>query len=260
MRYTLVVTSTPKENAFRRLGPAGILGVLWAVLPAVCGFYLLARLGPVSEYLRSHGTNGVLLYVGVFILSAGLGLLPTYAQAVLGGWVFGFAKGLPAALAGFTGAALVGYAVTRFVSRDRVAQVIADNPKAQAISDALIGHGFARTLGIVALLRLPPNSPFALTNLVMAGSGVAPIPYALGTLLGMAPRTAVAVFFAAAAADSGAKDIQAFVKDGMGLWVFIGGIVVMLIVLAIIGHIANRAIERVVPARTTGMDELSSSP
>ncbi len=249
-----------KRSVWQRLGPAGILGILWATLPALCGFYLLAQLGPVSEYLRSHGTTGVLLYVFAFIVSAGLGLLPTYAQAVLGGWVFGFELGLPAALAGFTGAAIVGYCVARFVSRDRVAKVIAEHPKSAAISEALIGHGFARTLGIVALLRLPPNSPFALTNLAMAGSGVAPTPYALGTLIGMTPRTAVAVFFAAAAASSGAKDIQSFVRDGLGLGVFIGGIVVMCIVLAIIGSIANRAIERVAPCAVAKPDEVSSAP
>lgn len=243
------MTTTPKkaDSLFARLGPAGFLGIVWASLPAVAGISLLARLGPISDWIRSLDGAGVVVYVALFVLLAGLGVLPTYAQAVLAGWVFGVATGLPAALAGFTGAAVLGYAVARFVSRDRVEMVIAENAKAAAIHRALIGRGFAPTLGTVALLRLPPNAPFSLSNLVMAGSGVALAPYTLGTLIGMAPRTAVAVLFAAAGADTGAKDIQAFVKDGLGLGIFLGALATMIIVLAILAAIANRAIDRLIP-------------
>jgi uncharacterized membrane protein YdjX (TVP38/TMEM64 family) len=222
-----------------------VLGILWTALPALGGIYLLSQLAAAEDFLVARGSAGLMIYVVFFVVAAGFGLLPTYAQAVLGGWVFGFAAGLPAALIGFTGAALVGYVVTRVVSRDRVTQVIEENAKAVAIRDALIDRGFARTLGIITLLRVPPNAPFSLSNLVMAGTGVAIIPYALGTLLGMAPRTAVAAF-AAASARTQAKDIQTFVSDGPGLLVFIGGVVAMLVVLAVIGTIANHAIERVV--------------
>ncbi|MDP6602436.1 MAG: hypothetical protein QGH76_09100, partial [Phycisphaerales bacterium] len=56
------------------------------------------------------------------------------------------------------------------------------------------------------------------------------------------PRTAVVVIVASAAAASGAKDLQSFIADGPGFWVFIGGIVVLIIVLAIIASIAKRAL------------------
>jgi uncharacterized membrane protein YdjX (TVP38/TMEM64 family) len=236
--------TTEKRSLARRLGPAGVLGVVWAILPGVAGFYLLSQIGPVSEWLQSRESAGLAAYVAAFILTAGLGLLPTYAQAVLGGWVFGFALGFPAALLGFTGAAVLGYGVSRLVSQDRVEQVITENVKAAAVHRALIGKGFWRTLGIVTLLRVSPNSPFAIMNLVMAASGVRVLPYVLGTMIGMAPRTAVAAFFAAAAGKQ-AKDIQTFITEGPGTLILIIGIVTMLAVLAIIGLIANKAIERV---------------
>ena len=93
-------------------------------MPMVVGITLLVQLGPASAWLQSLGNWGVVFYVLIFIVSSGLGLLPPYAQAVLGGWVFGITVGLPAALIGFTGGSIIGYAVARLVSRDKVEKVV----------------------------------------------------------------------------------------------------------------------------------------
>jgi uncharacterized membrane protein YdjX (TVP38/TMEM64 family) len=204
----------------------------------------LASLAPLSDWLLQHRSAGLALYTVAFVLGAGLGFLPTYAQSILGGWVFGLAAGLPAALVGFTGGGLLGYVVARRVSKDRVEALIERNPKARAIREALVGRGPWRTLLVVMLLRFPPNSPFALTNLVMAATGV-PLPtFLAGTFLGMLPRTAVAVSLAAAAAATGAEDIQTFVRH-RGPWLLAFGIVGGMAVLGILGAIARRALDRV---------------
>jgi uncharacterized membrane protein YdjX (TVP38/TMEM64 family) len=236
--------SSPPSSLARALGPTGLLGVAWTAAPAVCGTLLLASLGPVSEWLLYHRPLGLAVFTIVFVLGAGLGLLPTYAQSILGGWVFGVPLGLPAALVGFTGGGLLGYQVARRVSKDRVEELIERNPRACAIRDALVGRGPWRTLLVVALLRLPPNSPFALTNLVMATTGV-PLPaFVAGTLLGMLPRTAVAVALAAAAAATGAEDIQTFVRH-RGPWLLAAGVVGGMAVLGVVGAIARRALRHV---------------
>lgn len=232
----------------RALGPTGLLGIAWVAMPPLAGIALLWKIDVVSQWLQSHGALGVVVYVGAFIVLAGLGMLPTYAQAILGGWCFKMALGLPAALAGFVGASVLGYAVARTVSRHRVEDMIEANVKARAIRDALIGHGFLKTLGIVILLRLPPNSPFALTNLVMASAGVRLAPFALGTLIGMTPRTALAVYLG--------SGVQVLTSDTLSPGqapreVIIGGIAVTIIVVMVIGHIANRALARVTNGRPT---------
>lgn len=230
------------------LGPTGLLGLAWVAMPPLAGIALLWKIKTVSEWLQSHGALGVAVYVCAFIVLAGLGMLPTYAQAILGGWCFKMALGLPAALTGFVGASLLGYTVARTVSRHRVEDMIEANVKARAIRDALIGHGFLKTLGIVILLRLPPNSPFALTNLVMASAGVKVAPFALGTLIGMAPRTALAVYLG-----SGVQDLtsETLSPGRAPREVVIGGIVLTIIVVAVIGHIANRALAKVTGAGPT---------
>ena len=251
----------PPPSKFKGLGPTAILAILWTASPGLLGFVLLANIGPIRDSIdKFDPLTGWLMYILIFMLSAGVGFLPTYGQSVLGGWVFGFAKGFPGAMCGFVGGSMIGYAIAGRVSKHKVEQMIKANPKASAVRDALVGHGFWRTVGIVTLLRLPPNSPFALSNLAMASAGVSFLPYVIGTALGMAPRTAVAVFIAALARREGAKDIQDILSGEVGSdrliamgvpeWlagklVFIAGILVILIVAAVIGLIAKKALSHV---------------
>lgn len=230
--------SVQKVREFlRRVGPAGPLAIVAGTLPALGGFLLLGLLGVVGPWLAAHDGAGVAVYIAGFSVAAGLAVLPTYAQAVLGGWSFGLAGGTAAALAGFGGAALIGYAVARRASGDRVVALIESNPKWDAVYRALIRGGFWKTLLIVILVRVP-SSPFALTNLVMAATRV-PLPtYILGTLLGMAPRTIAAVFI-------GAHMAELDFGQARNVWLVVGGIVGILIAFAIINQIANSAIARV---------------
>lgn len=226
----------------RSLGPTGLLGLFWMTMPAIAGLYLLYELGAVSEWLQARPTTGILLYALVFALASGTGLLPTTAQAVLGGWVFGATFGMIAASFGFAGGALLGMIITRWIARHQVEKWLLASPRASAVRDALVGKTLLRTTGMIALLRLPPQAPFAFMNLLIVSSGVRTIPFILGTLIGMAPRTFLVISLASAAAQTGARDIQAFVKDGPGWGVAVLGVVALLIVLSIIGKIARHAL------------------
>ncbi len=233
---------------YDKVGPAALLGLAWTSMPAVLGIMLLANIAPISDLLHTNKTVGWFGYVAVFIVSAGVGFLPTYGQSILGGWVFGFAAGFPGAMLGFVGGSIIGYAIAHRVSRHKVEDLLESNERSRAVRDALIGHGFWRTLGIVTLIRVPPNSPFALTNLVMASAGVKMLPYTLGTLIGMAPRTGIAVAFAAAGRATGARDIQEFIEE-QPWWVVPAGVVVFVVVLGVIGLIANKALHQVAKPR-----------
>ncbi len=238
----------PQESVgtiFRKLGPAGWLGLFAAIMPALGGFALLGSLEFVGPWLRDLGGEGVALYVGAFVVFAGFALLPTYAQAVLGGWAFGFWVGLPAALLGFFGASLIGYEIGRRASGDRVIHLLDQHPKWKIVRDALVGGeeglGFFKTLGIVTLIRLPPNSPFAITNIVLSSVRVPRLPYALGTLLGMAPRTGVAVFLASEFR-SAAFDPDSIQKPW---WFWPGAIGASIAVFAVLYLIGSKAIARI---------------
>ncbi|MFK7960716.1 MAG: TVP38/TMEM64 family protein [Phycisphaerales bacterium] len=240
-----VDSAANEPGLVRQLGWVGVLAAAWAFFPGFAGGYLVFfGLAPVSDWLRDQGGMGVAIFIAGFAVTAGFGLLPTYAQAVLAGWVFGATLGIPAALVGFTGAAIIGFFITQTVARARVEHVVSGHPRASIVRDALIGRGFLPTLGIVSLIRIPPNSPFSLTNLLLAGVGVRFPTYVLGTVIGMTPRTAIVAVAAASAAATGADDIVAFARDGKNRWLLIGGVVLMIFTIFIIGRIANRALER----------------
>jgi uncharacterized membrane protein YdjX (TVP38/TMEM64 family) len=226
------------KRVLRRLGPAGPLAVLAMTLPAIGGFLLLGLLNIVGPWLKSHETLGVVLYAGGFAVLAGLAVLPTYAQSVLGGWAFGFAVGYPASLCGVLGGAMLGYVIGRRATGPRAIQMIAEQPKWQAVYESLLGGGFWKSLLIVTLLRIPPSSPFAMTNLFLAAMRVHPVVYALGTVIGLAPRAGAVVFVAA-----GLHELT--FANQQQKWMWIAGIVLTIAVVAILGYMANRAIARV---------------
>lgn len=220
------------------------LGVLWITAPPLVGGYLLVKLGPIGALLNQDPTLGFWAYVAVFAVSAGLGILPTYAQAILGGWVFGMWGGLAGAMLGFTGGAAIGMLFSRVVAGSSVERWIQSHPKARAVTKALVGGSAGKTFGIVALVRLPPNSPFAITNLALGTTGVPFFLALAATVVGMLPRTAVACFFASQAAATGAEDIQTLVREG-GWTAFLVGLVAMFAVVAVIGKIASHALAKV---------------
>lgn len=240
-------------SIWRTLGPAGPLAIAAAVLPALGGLLLIGYMKTAADFLRTHGAAGVLAYIVGFAALSGLALLPTYAQSALGGFAFGLAIGAPAALAGFAGGAVIGYEIARRASGDRVLKAIEGKPQWKAVREAFIsgraGGGFFKTVGTVALLRLPPNSPFAITNLVMASVRVPRGPYVLGTLIGMAPRTVAAVWVGTRVQElTGTQDIASATPK----WMFAAGVVLMLVVLGVIGIVANHAIRRVTGVNMAG--------
>ncbi len=227
----------------RRLMASGLLGLLWITAPPIAGTFLLVKIGDIGDYLRQDPVLGFWAFVSVFALSAGLGILPTYAQAILGGWVFGMWAGLGGAMLGFIGGAAIGMLFSRLVAGSSIESWIASHPRARVVRKALLGGTNAKTFGIVALVRLPPNSPFAITNLALGTIGI-PFFLALGaTAVGMLPRTAVACFFASQAAGTGAADIQGLIKEA-GWFPFAVGILLMFGVVAVIGRIASQALAR----------------
>jgi len=230
----------------QQLLASGMLGVLWILVPPLAGLYILYDLQDIAAYLQKDLEHGFWAYVAVFAISAGLGLLPTYSQAFLGGWVFGMQWGLIGSIIGFTGGAAIGYLFARTVTGDSVDRWIDRHPKGRVIRDALARGSLGRTFLVVTLLRLPPSSPFAMTNYAL---GATRVPFWLAmvaTPIGMLPRTAVVCFLATGAAGTGAQNIKD-VFEQQPLWVTIAGIASAVIVVAVIGQIAKRALARYAP-------------
>jgi uncharacterized membrane protein YdjX (TVP38/TMEM64 family) len=183
----------------KRIGPAGPMAIIVTCLPAIGAIFLFAIASRVTPWLAAKGIVGAMIFAAAFAILGGFALVPTYANSILGGWMFKFALGFPIVLVGLGGAAMIGYVLAHRIIGHRVEEVIAEHPKWEIVRRALVGESTMKTIGIVTLLRLSPLLPFETTTLLLAMCGVRAMPFLVGTILGVAPRAAVIVFAGAAA-------------------------------------------------------------
>lgn len=223
---------------WRRIGAVGPLATVALFVPPVSGLLLLGTLPQLGAWLRGQEQLGLAIYLAAFTLLGGLALLPTYAQSVLGGWAFGFAAGWAATIAGFVGAALVSYAITRRLSGDRIERLLAERQRWHAVYRQLMHTSAWRSVGLITLLRLPPSAPFAASNVAMGALGVPKGPFALGTALGLAPRAGVAVYAGAGLATLDPSNLRDAGTFALSLGLTFAAVV-------LVGWMATRALRRV---------------
>jgi len=188
----------PIRRFFRQIGPAGPMALVTTALPAVGAVFLFSLAPRIAPWLREQGWLGVAIFAVAFAVMGGLALAPTYANSILGGFTFKFPIGFPAVMAGLAGAAMIGYGLAHRIVGHRVENVIQQHPRWEIVRQALIGGSTWKTIGIIFLLRLSPLLPFETTNVLLAMTGVRPVPYIVGTMLGIAPRAAAMVWAGAA--------------------------------------------------------------
>jgi uncharacterized membrane protein YdjX (TVP38/TMEM64 family) len=227
-----------QTGLMQRLGAAGPVAIVLSFWPPLGGFVLLAFLTALGPWLRGQGAEGFAIYFLVAGLLMGISFLPTYSCAILAGWAFGFRVGWPLAMITITASSLLSYAIGRWISRDRVLQVIQEKPQWNAIHRALLAGETFTTMMVVMLLRVPPASPFALANFGLAAGRVPLLAYTVGTFVGIGPRTALAAFAAA-------QLEQLRFKDVGDRWMLIAGIVATLIVCVILGVLSKRALRQI---------------
>jgi uncharacterized membrane protein YdjX (TVP38/TMEM64 family) len=241
MDEATVEPSEPRPHAirrfFRQTGPAGPMALIVTALPVVGTVVLLAFARRIVPWLRAHDGLGVAAYITTFATLNGLALMTTYANSMLAGWTFKFAIGFPTVMASLAGAAMIGYGLTYRIVGHRVENAIREHPRWEIVRRALIGGSPLRTTSIITLLRLSPLLPFETTNVLLAMCGVRPLPYLIGTMIGIAPRTAAVVYFA--------SSLQEFtlhsVPDPVTIIV---GLVITAIAIAVLSVIAKHALQR----------------
>jgi len=227
-----------------------VLFIAWCVLPLTCGLILLANIDSAHHWLGGEDLNAAMIFAATYAVLTGLGILPTYAATIVGGWVFGVELGFAACAAGYLGGSTIGFGISKLVCSDHVATWIDSRKRWRIIRKTILEENKWKATGIIALIRLSPSGPFAVTNLVLAACGAGWTEFLIGSSVGIAPRTLFACFMAASASATGATDIQTLAKN-QGYLAVIVGVVIFMATLAVIGFIARAALDRALRDETT---------
>ena len=238
----------------RRLGPAAPLAIAVTVLPPIGTIVLtiLATSTAMPIWMKHHPAVAAPLYVVAFWI-LGICCLPTYAYSILGGWAFGFWVALVTTTLAYGGACAAGFAIARRVGVDRVGPLIDERPRLVAVRRVLLDSSYWRSVLVIALLRIVPVSPFAITNVVLGSVGVGWSPFLLGSAVGVIPRTAVVVWFASQLAELP-------LKNSWGLYVFAGTSVLVVGALVIASLFARNELDRQLASAPTTPTPAASDP
>ncbi len=131
-----------------------------------------------------------------------LALLPTTLVSLASGWLFGW-QAVPMLLLSYLLAVRLGLAVGQFIGKRFVSSLLQRYPRLVGVQQALKQQLFSTT----AWMRLSPVLPFALGNFLLsltrsASAEKLPLaPILAGSLLGMVPRTLLAVWAGSKAAN-----------------------------------------------------------
>lgn len=164
-----------------------------------------------TGYVEGLGPNGPALFMALYVLLEILAV-PAIPLTMSAGAIFGPAQGTAMVSVSATVAATASFFIARYALRDRVKAMADQYPKFAAIDNAIGEDSFR----VVALLRLSPLLPFALSNYLYGLTSVKAKPYVLASWLGMLPGT-----FAYVSAGSVGRTMMeagAGVGEGGGDW------------------------------------------
>lgn len=190
--------SPPPAAGGKRLWPRLLL------LAAMVALVVAIRLAGVGQYLEperlraaiaGYGPLAPLLYILLYAVTPVL-FLPGLPMTIAGGILFGPLWGVVYALTGATVGACSAFLVSRYLGREWVAGKLS-GAKWRQLDTLVESHGWKA----VAVTRLIPLFPFNLLNYAFGLTKVGFLPYALASLLCMAPATIAFIVFSSSLLD-----------------------------------------------------------
>lgn len=223
------------RETIRRLGPAGILGVLASTVPLVGSVFVLGSIKWAAPWMGARPLTGPAAALLASTVLGGTMLMPTYSFAALCGAAFGSVEGTAIAIAGIVLGGAVNVSWARPLCGTRVLDLIDERPKLALLHRELLRSNPRRAFLLLTLIRVPPGFPFSLTNLLVAALHV-PLPLILiSVAIGSIPRTAIVAMAANRIAEGGAD---------LGWWPLMFTVVSALLLLIIVGRIASTVLRR----------------
>ena len=161
--------------------------------------YALRQLGLNEDRLRAAGQGGAIGFLALATAACAVGI-PRQVSAYAGGLAFGFVPGGLLALAAMIMACAIDFTWARLLARRWVASRLGG--RLARLDRSLAQRPFTTAL----TFRLLPFGSNLLLNLLAGVSGVAALPFVLGSAVGYVPQAAIfALLGAGVRVDAGAQ-------------------------------------------------------
>mmetsp|Transcript_133014 Transcript_133014/g.384703 ORF Transcript_133014/g.384703 Transcript_133014/m.384703 type:complete len:414 (-) Transcript_133014:301-1542(-) len=183
-----------------------------------------------------------MVYFALLYMIAEILAIPATPLTLSAGYLFGIQQGVLAVLAGATGAACVGFWISRTFLRDYVeSSLLAPSPDGQPNKMAKIDKAIGRDgFKLLVLIRLSPIFPFSITNYLYGASSIDFGSYLLGTLIGFVPTTTAYVYtgMVGQALTGGGADQQPW-------YVYAGGFAALSVLVKLVTDVASGIIDAI---------------
>ena len=168
-------------------GPALRIGLGVLLVLVVCAGVAIARLWPQqlavlaggsAAAVRSYGLTGWLVAALVQLLIALCGILPASVGAITAGMAFGTVEGFLLSGGATIVGAILAFLLSQSLLRPLFAKTLARRPRIRQLDEAVARDGWR----LVALLRVSPIMPFAMTSYALGLTSLSLRDYAVGTI------------------------------------------------------------------------------
>jgi uncharacterized membrane protein YdjX (TVP38/TMEM64 family) len=235
--------STGSSRGLRPLRIALLLAGVAALLLA--GRWAGGQLPELVARVEGLGAWAPVAFVAGYALATVM-FVPGSLLTLLGGAVFGLARGVAYVFAGATLGAALAFLVSRHLARPVMERRVRGNPRFDRVDRAVAREGGK----IVFLLRLSPVLPFNLLNYALGLTRVRFGAYVLASA-GMLPGTLLYVYYGVLAGDVAVLLGGGGVQRGAGHYALLGaGLLATLAVTIYVTRLARRAL-----AEETGGDD-----
>jgi uncharacterized membrane protein YdjX (TVP38/TMEM64 family) len=190
------------------------------------------------QYIHGLGPWAPLAYV-VFYAVASVFAIPGSLLTLSGGFLFGLSAGILCVSVGGTLGATLAFVVGRYLLRGWIVEKVGNNPKFQALDEAVAREGWK----IVLLARLCPIFPFPVTNYGLSITRVPLKQYVLASWVGMLPATVVLVYIGSLASSLASLGTGGRTRTPLEWTLYAVGLLMAIVIVIYITRLAKRALQ-----------------
>ncbi len=227
---------------------------LASIAVALVALVMILRTLPIEElsermqaWVASLGVWGPAVYAGIYAI-ASVFMLPASALTALSGVLFGLGLGTAVVSVGSIAGAALAFFLARYLLRNKVATMLASQPKLRAIDAAIAEGGWK----IVAMLRLSPLVPFNVQNYLYGMTPIRFVPCIVTSWLTMLPGTFLYVYIGYTVEQLAGASRERTVWEWLAL---VAGLLATLAVTVYVSKLVTRKL-----AEQTQIDEAASTP